>query len=48
MEKEILKMKGVFLPDKAGKHMDEFDDNSKIHIEEQINYLIRKTIAKWE
>ena len=42
MEKQISSMKGVYLPDKEGKHMNEYDDYSKIHIEEQINYLIRK------
>ena len=42
MEKEISKMKGVYLPDSKGKHMNEYDNYSKIYIEEQINYLIRK------
>jgi len=42
MEKQILKIKGVWLPDKDGKHKDKMSEYEQVYIDQQINYLIRK------
>ena len=51
MENEIKKISGVWLPDKNGKslHVEEgeeenFNDYEKLYIEQQMNYLIEKSM----
>ena len=41
MEKQILKLSGVWLPDKNGKEIDSFEEYEKQYILEQLNFLIR-------
>ena len=42
MEKDILNIKGVFIPDDKGKEIEKFNDYETEYINQQINYLIRK------